>query len=88
MTLEKEDKEKIIKESQVHEKDTGSPFVQISLLTEKIKRLALHLKKNRMDKHSRRGLLGLVDKRRRHLKYLFKTDPEKHKEVSQKIKED
>jgi small subunit ribosomal protein S15 len=58
------------------------------LLTEKIKRLAAHLKKNRMDKHSRRGLLGLVDKRRRHIKYVAKTSPEKIDEINKKIKED
>ena len=65
-------KKKIIGASQVHEKDTGSSPVQVSLLSEQISQLAKHLKKHQKDEHSRRGLLKMVSKRRAHLKYLAK----------------
>ena len=57
-----------------HESDTGSPEVQVALLTRRIAELSAHLDKNRKDKHSRRGLLGLVADRRKHLKYLEVTN--------------
>lgn len=57
-----------------HETDTGSPEVQISVLTRRIEELSAHLTKNHKDKHSRRGLLGLVADRRKHMKYLEETD--------------
>ena len=60
----------IIGKHQRHDSDTGSPEVQVALLTRRIEELAAHLDKNRKDKHSRRGLLGLVAARRTHLKYL------------------
>ncbi|MEK7622156.1 MAG: 30S ribosomal protein S15 [Patescibacteria group bacterium] len=65
-------KQKIIGTARVHEKDTGSSPVQVSLLTEQIDQLAKHLKKHQKDEHSRRGLLKMVSKRRAHLKYLDK----------------
>jgi len=65
-------KKKLISVSRVHEKDTGSSAVQVSLLTEQINQLAKHLKKHQKDEHSRRGLLKMVSKRRTHLKYLAK----------------
>ncbi|HEY4476631.1 MAG TPA: 30S ribosomal protein S15 [Candidatus Paceibacterota bacterium] len=65
-------KKKLISVNQVHEKDTGSSPVQVSLLTEQINQLAKHLKKHQKDEHSRRGLLKMVSKRRTHLKYLAK----------------
>jgi len=65
-------KRKIITTSRVHDKDTGSSPVQVSLLTEQINQLAKHLKKHQKDEHSRRGLLRMVSKRRTHLKYLAK----------------
>ena len=68
--LTKRKKNNEIKKTQRHEKDTGSPEVQIALLTRRIEELSAHLDKNRKDKHSRRGLLGLVAARRTHLKYL------------------
>ena len=68
--LTKRKKEKVIKDSGVHEKDTGSPEVQIALLSKKIEELTSHLKKHLKDKHSRRGLLQMVADRRTHLKYL------------------
>lgn len=68
--LTKRKKENIIKETAVHAGDTGSPEVQVALLTRRIEELASHLKKHLKDKHSRRGLLQMVADRRRHLKYL------------------
>ena len=86
MTLSKENKDKVIQDSQRHESDTGSPEVQASLLSRKINELSKHLKKNRKDKHSRRGLLGMVNKRRSHLSYLQKKDPKKAEELAKEIK--
>ena len=63
-------KQTIIKKSQVHEKDTGSSAVQVAMLSERIDELTKHLKKNKKDEHSRRGLLKLVSKRRAHEKFL------------------
>jgi len=85
--LGKEEKDKIIQESRVHETDTGSPEVQVSLLTRKIQELTDHLKKHRKDKHSRRGLLGMVNKRRGHLNYLKKKDTKRFDAAQQKVKE-
>ena len=65
-------KEKVIEEFATHKKDTGSPEVQIALLTKEIKLLSKHLKKHPKDHHSRRGLLGMVSGRRRLLSYLKK----------------
>lgn len=83
--LTKTKKQKIIKESARHDKDTGSPEVQISMLSKKIEELTKHLKKNPKDNHSRRGLLGMVADRRKHLKYLEKHAPKKYKEMMAKI---
>ena len=68
--LTQQEKLKIIEKHKTHEGDTGSPEVQVSLLTEEIKRLILHLKKNPKDFHSKRGLLKMVSKRRTLLDYL------------------
>ncbi len=70
MALTKEDKEAIIKKFATHEGDTGSPEVQIALLTERIKYLTEHFKHHHKDHHSRRGLLMLVSQRRKLLTYL------------------
>ena len=70
--LTPEEKTKIIAKKKLNEKDTGSPEVQISLLTEEIKKLLLHLKKHAKDFHSKRGLLKMVAKRRTLLNYLKK----------------
>ena len=87
MTLSKKDKKKIVEENQMHKTDTGSPEVQVSLLSKKIDVLSGHLKKNRKDLHSRRGLLGMVEARRKHLTYLKRKDPKKHEAVVEKMKE-
>ncbi len=76
---DKDAKAKIIKEFGLHEEDTGSPMVQIALMTERINHLAEHLKSNKKDNHSRRGLLKLVGARRRLIKYLERTEEDKEK---------
>lgn len=72
MAIAKTKKEQLIKEHKLHESDTGSPEVQIAILTERINLLGEHLKSHKTDKHSRRGLIKLVSQRRRHLNYLAK----------------
>ena len=83
--LTKTKKSRIIKDSRVHEKDTGSPEVQISMLTRRITDLTKHLKKNQKDNHSRRGLLQLVADRQRHLKYLQNKDLKRYQVVIKKL---
>lgn len=73
--ISKTKKQKIIKEAAVHDKDTGSPEVQISILTKRIEELARHLKTHGKDNHSRRGLLAMVANRQAHMKYLGKKNP-------------
>lgn len=79
------EKQEIIKEFQVKAGDTGSPEVQVALLTKRIEKLVAHLKTNPSDNHSRRGLLGLVSKRRRLLHYLEQKDQKRYKGISQKL---
>ncbi|KKS43674.1 MAG: 30S ribosomal protein S15 [candidate division CPR1 bacterium GW2011_GWA2_42_17] len=85
MSLTLGDKTKIIQSYKTHEKDTGSPEVQIALLTEKITRLTEHLKEHSHDFHSRRGLLGMVGRRRRLLRYLMKKDPTRYKTTLERL---
>jgi len=80
-----EEKAQIISEYQVKPGDTGSPEVQIALLTARIEKLALHLKTNTKDNHSRRGLLGIISKRRRLLNYLETKEKPRYKEISKKL---
>jgi small subunit ribosomal protein S15 len=80
---EKTLKSEVMKKFGEHEKDTGSPIVQIALMTERIKYLTEHLKVNKKDKHSRRGLLKLVGDRRRMIKYLQRTTEDQEKAVKQ-----
>jgi small subunit ribosomal protein S15 len=68
----------IIKKSQLHDKDTGSPEVQIAILNKRIDELATHLKGHKKDNHSHRGLIKMVADRRGHLKHLEKTDKTRH----------
>ena len=81
MALSKDVKERIIKEYATHEGDTGSPEVQVALLTQRIKDLTEHFKTHKHDHHSRRGLLKMVGKRRRLLAYLQKTDIERYRQT-------
>ncbi len=74
MSMSKEEKAKVMGEYHRHESDTGSPEVQIALLTHRIQQLTEHLKAHTHDESSRRGLLKLVGQRRRHLAYLKRTD--------------
>ena len=85
MVLVKEKKTEVIGNFKVHAKDTGSPAVQIALLTEKMNYLAEHFQAHRKDFNSRRGLLMMIGKRRRLLAYLKKTDPQKYEETIKKL---
>lgn len=80
------DKPKIISKYRIHEQDTGSPEVQIAIFTKKIDELTRHLRTHRKDFHSRRGLLGMVSKRRRLLAYLQREDPPRHEAITRKLK--
>ena len=81
----KERKTEIIKTYATHEGDTGSPEVQIALLTERINELNEHLKVHKKDHHSRRGLLKMVGVRRRFLSYLEKKDIERYRAIVEKL---
>lgn len=85
MALPKEQKQELIKSFQRHEADTGSPEVQVAILTERINRLTEHLKKHKKDIHSRRGLIALIHARRKHLEYLKERDYGKYIEVVQRL---
>lgn len=85
MVLVKEKKSEVIDNFKVHAKDTGSPAVQIAILTEKVDYLAEHLKVHKKDFHSRRGLLMMIGKRRRLLSYLKKSDLQKYEETINKL---
>ncbi len=86
MVLLKEQRTEVIDDFKVHAKDTGSPVVQVALLTQKINYLADHFKAHKKDFHSRRGLLMMIGKRRRLLAYLKKTDLQKYQETIEKLK--
>src|SRR5205085_842359 len=75
-------KSTIIKKNQMHEKDTGSPEVQIAIISTRIDELATHLKKHKKDAYSRRGLLKMVADRRTHLKYLEKSNKSRFEKLS------
>ncbi len=85
MALEKQEKSKVIEKFQIHEGDTGSPEIQVALLTKKIDKLADHLKTHKKDHHSRRGLLKAVNKRRRLILYLRNKDEDRYQEVVEKL---
>ncbi len=80
--LDKKLKEKVIEKFRTHKKDTGSPQVQIAILTEEIKELSSHLGKHKKDNSSRRGLLKKVNERRRLLKYLEKDDEKGYEKLA------
>ncbi|OHA88196.1 MAG: 30S ribosomal protein S15 [Candidatus Zambryskibacteria bacterium RIFCSPHIGHO2_01_FULL_43_27] len=83
--ISKTKKQKIIKEVAIHDKDTGSPEVQISILTKRIEELASHLKKNAKDNHSRRGLLSMVSQRQAQMNYLQKKDAKRYSALIKKL---
>jgi small subunit ribosomal protein S15 len=80
-------KQAVIKKHQLHAKDTGSKIVQVAVMSERIEKLATHLKRHKKDNHSRRGLIKMVADRRSHVKVLEKKDPKQHKEALKIIKE-
>jgi small subunit ribosomal protein S15 len=82
--LTTEEKQKLITDYKLHDKDTGSPEVQIAILTEEIKRLLLHLKKNAKDVHSRRGLLKMVVRRKKLLAILKEEDEKRYNSIVKK----
>ena len=83
--LTKTKKTNAIKNTQIHAKDTGSPEVQVAILTKKIEELAAHLKKNQKDNHSRRGLLQMVADRQTHMNYLLKKDDKRYGTLVKKL---
>jgi len=85
VALEKEEKSQIINGYQIHESDTGSPEVQVALLTERINQLIEHLRVHSHDHHSRRGLLKLVGRRRRLLNYLQSKDRERYRSLINRL---
>lgn len=85
MGLSKDQKNDIFTSYGRHDGDTGSPEVQIAMLTTRIQYLTEHLKQHSQDQSSRRGLLKLVGQRRRHLRYLSKTNPESYRDILQKL---
>ena len=86
MVLKKETKEQIMQKYKQREGDTGSPEVQIALLTERINQLVEHLKKNKKDNHSRRGLLILVGQRKKLLNYLQRKDTGRYENLVASLK--
>ena len=85
MGIPAEEKTQIVGEYKIHEKDTGSPEVQIALLTDRVNQLTEHLKVHKKDHHSRRGLLMLVGRRRRLLDYLRSNDVERYRALIAKL---
>ncbi|HOV29681.1 MAG TPA: 30S ribosomal protein S15 [Candidatus Dojkabacteria bacterium] len=86
MALTNAEKTEVMKKFALHEGDTGSPEVQIALLTKQIDKLTEHLKIHKKDNHSRRGLLQMVGKRRRLLQYLKSSEPERFDVLTKKLK--
>ena len=85
MALEKESKTQVIEQYRTHDQDTGSPDVQVAILTERIRQLTQHLIANRKDTSSRRGLQQMVGQRRRLLRYLSRTDLTRYQQVMSRL---
>jgi len=85
MPLDKGEKQALIHDYGRSNNDTGSPEVQVALLTTRINQLTEHLKLHKHDEHSRRGLLKMVGQRRRHLTYLSRKDPERYKAIIRRL---
>ena len=83
--MDKDKKQAVIEGYRTHEGDTGSPQVQVALLTERINSLTEHMKVHRHDYHSLRGLMMMVGQRQRLLKYLVKNDPENYRTIIKKL---
>jgi small subunit ribosomal protein S15 len=85
MSVTAERKTNIISENRRHEGDSGSPEVQVAVLTERITNLTEHMKKNKHDYHNQRGLVGLVNKRNKLLRYLSRTDRDRYQALIKKL---
>ena len=85
MSITKENKKEIISKFAINENDTGSPEVQIAVLSERITNLIEHFKNHKHDNHSKRGLLAMVNKRKKLLSYLSKKDESKYQEIIKKL---
>lgn len=85
MALDQDRKRQLIEEFRLHEKDTGSPEVQVAVLTERINYLSEHLKVHKKDLHSRYGLIKLVNRRRKLLDYLKEEDPDRYKRLIERL---
>jgi len=85
MTLTKRKKLNELKRTRRHDEDTGSPEGQIAILSRRINELIRHLKQNPKDLHSRKGLLGLVEKRRKQINYLIGSDPDAYNKVAKEL---
>lgn len=84
--LTTKEKDNLIKKFQTHKGDTGSPEVQVAILSREIEQVAEHLKQHRKDNHSRRGLLKMVGNRRRLLRYLKDEDKKRYEKITEKLK--
>ncbi|MBI5754492.1 30S ribosomal protein S15 [Candidatus Peregrinibacteria bacterium] len=84
--MKRDKKKKLIAKHGIHEKDTGSSQVQVAVLTERINELSKHLEQHPKDDHSRRGLLGLVGARRKHLNYLRLKDKDQYEKLLKDLK--
>lgn len=85
MSITKEDKQRVVSEYRRDEADSGSPEIQVAVLTHRINALTEHLRSAKKDHSSRRGLLAMVSKRRRHLNYLARTAPETYQDLVQRL---
>ena len=85
LSIEKEVKQELIKKFQTHTQDTGSPEVQIAILTERIRNLTEHFKIHKKDIHSRRGFMRIINRRKKLLRYLRETDFERYKKVIKEL---
>lgn len=85
MALAADAKKQVVSKYRVHQSDTGSPEVQVAILSQRIKQLEDHFKTHEKDHHSRRGLLSMVARRRRLLKYLKSRNPERYKSLIQSL---
>jgi small subunit ribosomal protein S15 len=83
--LKTKKKAAVVKKAQIHATDTGSPEVQVAILSTRIDELAKHLKEHKKDNHSRRGLLKMVADRRTHMKYLERKSKTRHEAVAKKL---
>ncbi|MCY4577079.1 MAG: 30S ribosomal protein S15 [Candidatus Kaiserbacteria bacterium] len=83
--LTKEEKQKQIEAARMHDSDTGSSAVQVSILSSRIQQMNNHLKNNHKDRHSRRGLVGLVEQRRKHLSYIKRKNSKLYESIVEKL---